>query len=175
MDELSERLASGDPEAFGELYAALADRLHHYLVSRLGASADADDVLQETFLRLARNRGRMREVDDLTAFAFTVARNEANRWLDARRRRGEALAATARDLFAEASSDELGARETAESVALGLAGLEADDREVVVLKIFTGLTFREIGAILGRPLGTVATRYRSALDRLRTLMAGERR
>jgi RNA polymerase sigma-70 factor (ECF subfamily) len=175
MHGLAERLASGDPDAFGELYDALADRLHHYLVSRLGASADADDVLQETFLRLARNRGRMREVDDLTAFAFAVARNEALRWLDARRRRGEALAAIARDLFEEGSSDDAVAREAAESVTLALARLDAEDREVIELKTFAGLTFREIGAVLGRPLGTVASRYRAALDRMRAHMAGERR
>ncbi len=175
MGESSDRLARGDPEAFGELYDALADRLHHYLVSRLGASTDADDVLQETFLRLARNRARMREVDDPTAFAFAVARNEAHRWLASRSRRGEALAAAPRDLFAEASSDDAEAREAAESVALALARLKARDREVVELKAFAGLTFREIGAILGRPLGTIAARYRAALDRMRAHLAEERR
>ncbi|APW62085.1 RNA polymerase sigma factor [Paludisphaera borealis] len=48
MDERAERLARGDQEAFAELYDACADRVHHFLVVRLGTRADADDVLQET-------------------------------------------------------------------------------------------------------------------------------
>ena len=54
MDDLARRLAQGDRAAFAELYATCADRVHHYLVIRLGSRADADDVLQETFVRLAR-------------------------------------------------------------------------------------------------------------------------
>lgn len=169
MDAPAKRLASGDPAAFAALYDALADRLHHYLVALLGTSADADDALQETFLRLARNRTRLGEADDPTAFAFAVARNEARRWLDARRRRG-ATTAAARDLFVEADCDDAAAREAAEDAALALAALDADDREIVELKMFAGLTFREVGAVVGRPLGTVASRYRAALDRMRDLL-----
>ncbi len=57
MENLGARLAEGDQAAFAELYRACADRLHHYLTVRLGSRQDAEDVLQETFVRLARNRG----------------------------------------------------------------------------------------------------------------------
>src|SRR5438445_15332 len=79
MDELRERLARGDAAAFAELYDACADRLHHYLTARLGARDEADDVLQETFVRLVRTRQRLRRVEDLTAYVFATARNEAAR------------------------------------------------------------------------------------------------
>ncbi len=59
MDQPAERLARGEPSAFAELYDACADRVHHYLVVRLGSTADADDVLQETFVCLARTRNRL--------------------------------------------------------------------------------------------------------------------
>lgn len=176
MHEPAERMARGDPEAFRAVYDALADRLHHYLVLRLGASTDADDVLQETFVRLVRNRDGLRRVDDLAAFAFTIARNESNRWLDARRRRGETIAAaTSQGLFVEAESDGAEAREAADSVALALASLDAEDREIVELKVYAELTFREIGEILRRPLGTVAARFHAALSRMQMHLAGERR
>ncbi len=48
-----------------------------------------------------------------------------------------------------------------------LARLSEDDRELVELKVFVGLTFREIADVLGLPQGTVATRYRRALELLR--------
>ena len=64
MDVRGERLAHGDPAAFAELYDACAVRVHHYLTVRLGAQADADDVLQETFLRLVRERQSLAAVEN---------------------------------------------------------------------------------------------------------------
>ena len=54
---------------------------------------------------------------------------------------------------------------------LALGRLEADDRELVELKVFGGLTFREIADVTGLPQGTVATRYRRALESLRAWLA----
>ena len=90
MDQRAERLARGDPAAFAELYDACADRVHHYLVVRLGSRADADDVLQETFVRLARTRKRLATVENLVAYVFATARNEAIRLIDTAGARGPA-------------------------------------------------------------------------------------
>jgi RNA polymerase sigma-70 factor (ECF subfamily) len=79
MDPLALRLARGDSQAFAELYDACADRVHHYLVVRLGSRADADDVLQETFVRLARTRAKLAGVQNPIAYVFAIARNEAAR------------------------------------------------------------------------------------------------
>ena len=174
MDDLAKRLARGDPSAFGDLYDALADRLHHYLTVRLGARSDADDVLQETFVRLARSRGKLARVSNVTAYVFAIARNESSRLLEARRRRGEVpMAPTADMLFDETSSDDARRREAADLIAAAMAALGPEQREVVELKTFAGLTFREIGELLGEPLGTVATRYRTALERMRPTVARE--
>ena len=54
MDDLAERVARGDRAAFAELYDRCADRLHHYLTVQLGSRQDADDVLQETWLRVEK-------------------------------------------------------------------------------------------------------------------------
>ncbi len=79
MDTLGKRLARGDHAAFAELYDACADRLHHYLMVFLGSKEDAEDALQETFVRLAGNCKRLAKVENLTAYVFTIARNEALR------------------------------------------------------------------------------------------------
>src|SRR5262249_61409709 len=88
MDRRAQRLARGDPAAFAELYDACADRVHHYLVVRLGSRADADDVLQETFVRLARMREKLANVEDLVAYVFAAARNEAIRLVERQAREG---------------------------------------------------------------------------------------
>ena len=93
MRERARRLAHGDPSAFAELYDACADRVHHYLLVRLGSPADADDVLQETFVRLARTREKLATVENLVAYVFAAARNEAIRRLERREREGRERAA----------------------------------------------------------------------------------
>jgi RNA polymerase sigma-70 factor (ECF subfamily) len=174
MDERGGRLAGGDQQAFAELYDACADRIHFYLVARLGSRADADDVLQQTFVRLARTRERLAKVKNPVAYAFATARNEAIRFAGRHAREGRRGDPPVEELFREAASDDVEERETAEWVAGELAKLSPGLREVVELKIYAGLTFREIAEVTGLPQGTVATRYRSALERMRGRMAEER-
>jgi RNA polymerase sigma-70 factor (ECF subfamily) len=175
MNKRAERLARGDPAAFAELYDACADRIHHHLVVRLGSRADADDVLQETFVRVARTRKKLMGVENLVAYVFATARNEAIRLLERRAREGCLWEAAALgSLFCEATRDDIRGIETAEWVAASLARLSHDLREIVELKIYADLTFREISELTGLPQGTVATRYRSALEKMRSQMAKER-
>jgi len=174
MDHPAERLARGEPSAFAELYDACADRVHHYLVVRLGSTADADDVLQETFVCLARTRKRLATVENLVAYVFATARNEAIRLVERRTREGRLRAAASMEsLFHETPTDDLQAIETAEWVAASLARLSHDLREIVELKIYADLTFREISEVTGLPQGTVATRYQSALEKMRNQMVKE--
>jgi RNA polymerase sigma-70 factor, ECF subfamily len=174
MDRAAERLARGEPSAFADLYDACADRVHHYLVVRLGSTADADDVLQETFVRLARTRKRLATIENLVAYVFATARNEANRLVERQAREGRARAAASMEaLFHQAPANDLQAIETAEWVAASLARLSLDLREIVELKIYADLTFREISEVTGLPQGTVATRYRSALEKMRSQMVKE--
>lgn len=171
MAKLGDRLARGDADAFAELYDACADRLHHYLTDRLGSRDEADDVLQETFVRLVRVRQRLKGIDNLTAYLFTVARNEAARYGSRKAREFQRRSPLrAEDLFLEAPSDAK-AHEAAEMVAAGLRRLSAEQREVVELKMYGGLTFREIAAVTAVPLATAATRYRTALERLKDWLA----
>ncbi len=175
MDRQAGRLARGDRAAFAELYDACADRVHRYLVVRLGSRADADDVLQETFVNLARAAEKLAAVENLEAYVFASARNEAIRLVERRAREGRLRASPlAEAQFREAADADLEGRERAEWVATMLARLDPEGREVVELKIYSGLTFREIAEVTGLPQGTVATRYRSALETMRGRMAKER-
>jgi RNA polymerase sigma factor (sigma-70 family) len=95
-----------------------------------------------------------------------IARNEALRRLAARsnesRRRAEAA-----ELFLEATHDDHAVREVAEELTMALARLRPEQREVVELKCYGGLTLAEIADVTAAPPGTVATRYRTAIGILR--------
>jgi RNA polymerase sigma-70 factor (ECF subfamily) len=174
MDPRAERLAHGDSAAFAELYDACADRVHHYLVVRLGSRADADDVLQETFVCLARTRKKLATVENLVAYVFATARNEANRLVERQARAGRMwMTLSQQSQCHEATGEDLQSHEAAEWVANALGRLDHELREIVELKIYAGLTFREISEVTGLPRGTAATRYRKALEKLRGPMAKE--
>jgi RNA polymerase sigma-70 factor, ECF subfamily len=159
--ELAARLARGDEAAFAELYDACADRLHGYLAARLGSRDAASDIVQTTFLRAVKSRRRFRGVENPVAYMFQIARNEAARSVAKRLVVTEALPTTEMFATVNESSDD------AEVVAAALQRLDADDRELVELKICAGLTFREIADVVARPAATVATQYRRALASLR--------
>lgn len=171
MTDLGRRLADGEQQAFAELYDALADRLYQYLLLRMRSREGAADVLQETFVRLARQRRRLAAVENLPAYVFTIARNEAARYA-ARAGREVGLAETL-PLGDPGGGEELQQRETAEWVAAAVAQLSPEQREVVELKTYGGLTLAEIAVVTGLPAGTVATRYRTALGHLRNLLRRE--
>ena len=171
MGTLQARLARGDQAAFAELYDAFADRVGHYLLIRLGLREDANDALQETFLRLARMRKSLATVENIEAYVFAVARNEGARLAAGRaRREAQREPLSGDELFGNARSD-ADARDTAEAVAAALQQLIPELREVVELKTYAGLTLQQISQVTGVPQGTVATRYRSALAKLETWLA----
>lgn len=170
MRPLADRLARGEEAAFEQLYDTCADRLLRYLTLRLGCPERAADQLQTTLLRAVKSRRRFAKVDNPVAYLFQIARNETARQLRRRSRRVTTVTITGAQLW-QWAGDPICQREDAEAVAMALARLTAEDRELVELKIYAGLTFREMAQVTGRPQASVATRYRRALAALRPWLA----
>lgn len=169
MRTLADRLARGDDSAFAELYDACADRLYRYAAARLGSPEAAADVVQTAFMRAVKSRKKFRNVENPLAYLFQIARNETIRTAKANRRQ---LEQTAAEYAASGEMDDEAA-DDAEVLTAALQRLADEDREIVELKSYSGLTFAEIATLLNRPPGTVATRYRRALESLRGWLAKE--
>lgn len=155
------------------LYDRHGEALYRYLVFRLGSAEDAEDVLQEAFCRFARYDLRWRLVRNPRAFVFRVARNEASRFLRRKlgRKEGEKMIASGRagDFAAAFAAPD----EPALASLLRLAGeLPAGQREALYLRVFDGLTFKEIGAVCGVSANTAASRYRYGIEKLRRAAGG---
>jgi len=120
------------------------------------------------FVKLAKRPELLEGVRDERAFLLQLAHNLA---IDLIRRRGarekhyEQLAGETGPIFAPASEPDESAFREALSAALG--ELPAEQRAVVHLKLWEGLTFEQIAELLGIPLNTAASRYRYGLDKLR--------
>lgn len=166
MKPLQDKLADGDATAFELLYEQFSVGLFRFLMSKTGSSDLASDVLQETFLRAVKFRDRLREVNSLEAWLFTIARREADRLLarKSRTRHGDLVEVSGSHAPVAPAPTDLDDRD---EIEVAFAELTAVDREILELHFYGGLTFREIAEVTETPQGTVATRYRSAMARLR--------
>jgi len=166
MKPLAERLADGDDLAFQSLYDRCSQRLFRFLVSKTGSCDLAADALQETFLRAIKFRERLREVNSPESWMFTIARREANRILTRSNRTRHNGLVDAEGIHKRAISEQVDVDDR-EELETALAGLTSDEREILELHIYGGLTFCEVAEVTEIPPGTIATRYRSAIAKLR--------
>ena len=150
------------------LYDNHAQALFAFLLNFTRDESDTRDLLQEVFVKLARHPDLLAGVRDERAFLIRLAHNSV---IDLIRRRGardrnyDRLAAESVSLFTPASDPDEQSFRAALADALG--ELPADQRAVVHLKLWEGLTFEQIAEALGIPLNTAASRYRYGLDKLR--------
>jgi len=132
--------------------------------------ADAEDVVQEAFVRFWRSRHR---AADPTAYLFGCVKRSALDWVRARGRQVRREAAAAKPEGEPLFDGPLEQAERRAAVAAALDTLPEAQREVLVMKVWGGLTFPQIAAALGVPADTAASRFRYALAKLREKLAEE--
>lgn len=169
-ERLMLRFQGGDVRAFEELVRRHRTPVFSFLLRLVGDRGRAEDLCQETFLRVVRSAEGWERRATFRTWLYAVARNQAAD--DARRqafRRTEPL----EDPPAAAESAELPPDRQAEGALLrpkleaALASLPAEQREVFLLREHAGLRFHEIAAVTGVPENTVKSRMRYALEALR--------
>jgi RNA polymerase sigma-70 factor (ECF subfamily) len=160
-DEASDPLLAGLAEGRDEAYAAVYDRhgraLFRVAWTLLRCRQDAEDAVQEVFLGLARSRATLGRIENLRAYLFGALRHAASR-LAARRR-----AAPPRPPPEEPRPPDAALSDWLDRA---VAALPPEQREALTLKIDGGLTFEEAAAVLGVSVGTAASRYRYAIEKL---------
>jgi RNA polymerase sigma-70 factor (ECF subfamily) len=152
-----------DPERFSELFEAQAASLALYARQWLNAGG-AEDVVQEAFARLLAQRV---EPTNARAWLFTTVRNEAISQARSKKRRQRREQIAGREEWFEYSpGDPIDGRIAAEA----MKQLSAVQREAIVLRVWGGLSLKEIGAILGCSISTAFDHYRAGLAALRKQM-----
>jgi|GEM_PF-1841353 len=166
MSELASRLADDEDSAWAELYDMTADAMFAYVTVLVGNREAASDVLQEAFLRLHRSRSRLRDVDDLKAFVFTVVRNETNRSLTRNRKHATTGEVTEPRIETDAHSH----GDNTELIRHALTMLSSEEQELIQMKVYAQMTFTQIAAVLDLPMGTCTSRYRRSLEKMRIIL-----
>jgi RNA polymerase sigma-70 factor (ECF subfamily) len=172
---LLERIRGGDSAALDVLYGRYSAPVNSLVWKVLQNAEEADDVTLDVFWQVWRQADRYDPSRGAPpAWIFTVARSRAIDRLRARRRREDRTisfddpAAKLDPLDEEVSPDQVASfRQTRDAVREALTTLSPAQREAVELAFFRGLTHVEIAAKLKQPLGTVKTRIRQGLIRLR--------
>lgn len=166
----------GHLRAFEAIYARYAPRLLGYARSMLGDHDAAEDVLQQLFAAFIRRAPHLPAQTRLRAYLFTAARNHvANAHRSQHRRTNFSQKYEAfvrwRGYQPTGPAQRAEADELRIMIDRVLATLSPVEREAVLLRTQGGMTFTEIAEALGTPRGTVATRYRTAIGKLRKLLA----
>ncbi|MEU2179609.1 sigma-70 family RNA polymerase sigma factor [Streptomyces thermolilacinus] len=174
LAETVARVADGDREAFAVLYDAVAGPVYGLVLRVLRDPAQSEEVAQEVMVEVWRSAARYApERGGVTTWVLTIAHRRA---VD--RVRSEQAAANREERSAHAAhtppydqvSEEVAVRLESEQVRRCLGSLTDLQRQAVTLAYYQGYTYREVAAYLATPLGTVKTRLRDGLIRLRDCM-----
>ncbi len=149
------------------LYDAYASGVFHYLNGIVKSEADAKDLLQDFFIKLA-NASLPAQIDNERAYLLRIAHRMAIDWL--RRHASRERAELAHPQVAFAPQDDPDAECFARRVESALHELPADQRSIAEMKLWHGLTFEQIAEVQCIPLNTAASRYRYAIEKLRSLL-----
>ncbi len=177
---LARGLRSRDPDVFDRLIEQYQYRLFRYLFSLTGSRETAEDLFQETWVRVLERGHQYDGKSRFEAWLFAIARHLAIDFL--RKKAPQSLDDLVNSGEAEIEArpapspvDLLSSREAGERVEAALGHLPAAYREVLVLRFQEDLALEEIAAVVAAPLSTVKSRLYRGLDELRGLLGGAER
>jgi RNA polymerase sigma-70 factor (ECF subfamily) len=179
-EELLVALRTGNADSLGVLVARWEVPLFRFVSRMVDRPEDARDVCQETFMRILDKADAFRDGARFSTWMYQIALNLCRDHARRKRRWGHLVVASSEP--ADAAPREYAARESSGSspamaleeserqgaVRRALARLPHDQREVLLLKEYEGMKFREIAGVLGIPESTVKSRMYAALDSMRS-------
>lgn len=177
-DELIREYLNGDEKAFEELYHRYNVQIFNFILSMIKDNEIANDIFQEVFIKLINKLPSYRE-GNFKAMIYLIARNSVIDFIKSKKNKNERKMIstdqnideghTLEDLIPSDENPEKKLITTYENKKLynAISTLPEDYREIILLKHFSGLKFEEISKILNVPIGTLLSRFKRAMDKLR--------
>jgi RNA polymerase sigma-70 factor (ECF subfamily) len=182
LADLIRRAQTQEPAAFEALVDQFSGRVFGFVFRMVGSRDEAEDLVQEVFLRIVRTIPHYRDDGRFESWLFRIAANLVRDRVRAFGRQpthmelrpndsgGSELDDLTPDATSPARPMEL--REDVDRLTAALAMLPAAEREVVLLRHYSDMSFKEIAEEMGTPLGTALARGHRGLQRLREIMTG---
>ncbi|AEW00296.1 hypothetical protein A4D02_23495 [Niastella koreensis] len=171
-NELIMRVVQGDEIAFGQLFRLYKNKLYSFIFHLSGSATIAEDVLQDVFLKIWRDRDQLTGIDNFNAYLYRMAQNTAINVL--RRQSREALLLNEVQRLAPegVQSDELlTVKEVQTALQQAINNLPPQQRKVYQLGQEQGFTYEQIAASLGISTSTVRNHMVQALKTIREYIA----
>lgn len=164
-DRVLRRIAEGDEEAFEELYKNSSRGVYAFLYSYLGNKEDTEDALQDTYLKVRYNILHYKSGTDGRAWVLEIAKNTAlNELRRKSSNRTEELDARVTSPTFAYEGDTSGVTYAMQKV------LTEEERQIIVLHVLWGYKHREIAKMLNVPTGTITSKYKRAVEKLKTFL-----
>jgi RNA polymerase sigma-70 factor (ECF subfamily) len=175
--ELISNIAKRDRQSFDLFYDRYAQIIFNLCIRILRDESEAEDVMQEIFVQIWRDAERFdRTRASVKTWLFTIARSRSlDRYRSRKTIRKRIEEGSEEDLHQIASSEDVQDTTIMQKyVSNALNQISKEQRLVLELSYYEGLTQEEIAERLGEPLGTIKSRIRAALIKLRSLFSGEK-
>ena len=169
LEERLRRLGQGDATAMEEVYDGTHAAVYGFALSLLKNAHDAEDVLQDTYLRVYQSASGYRAQGKPMAWILTITRNLCRDLQRDKSRDGQ----TPEDLENDARFSYISDPTDRLVLEAALKALGDEERQIVLLHAVSGLKHREIAADLGLPLSTVLSRYNRSLKKLQRFLTEE--
>lgn len=162
--ELFQKTAMGDTDAFHTIYICTANSVYGFLLSIIKNKEDAEDLMQETYIRVREKAHLYQEQGKPLAWIFTIAKNLAYMRL---RERRKAVFIEIQDVDMSLDFSDVSNAEDRMVLEAAFRVLNREERQIVILHAISGLKHKEIGQILKKPLPTIISKYNRALKKLK--------
>ena len=178
MVKIIKRCQNGDPDAFAWLLSEFGPKLRSYFLRTLASADDADDMLQELFLKLLIVIRRYKHRGRFESWLFSVAANLVRDRYRTRQRRIKTVSADAADYDAPATAASrepnphrrMETAEQLDQLQHALEELSPSDREIILLRHYGGLSFKELAKHFQIPTGTALARVHRGIKKLNKLL-----
>ena len=169
-EELILQFQKGNENAYVELVDRYKNKLINFTFNYLGDRDLAEDIVQETMLKLYEKRHYYKEIAKFSTWIYTIARNQANTELRKRKRRNisflSQMTKNGKDFDLDSKSpdliNELHNTYLSKRINKAIQLLPEHFREVIVLRDIQGLSYEDIGLVMDAPLGTIKSRINRA-------------
>jgi RNA polymerase sigma-70 factor (ECF subfamily) len=164
---------SGDPDSFAQVVDTYAGRCYGYFYRLTGDRDVSEELLSELFIRLVEKIGSYKG-GAFESWLFRVALNIFHDHLRGKQRRRRMLEAQRVELGSEVAEPKRSdmADETLDRLGVQLRRLDPDTRELIMLRFYSELSFKEIAELRSEPIGTALSKLHRGLKKLRELMEG---
>jgi len=171
LDRLVELAKAGDAEAFGRIFDEFHGPIYRFIASRVGRPSDAEDLTQTVFVRAfeALPRYEIRGAP-FGGWLSRLARNATIDYVRTNREHADLVVATGRASEDRGPEGLTLLRTDLDAVAGALRKLTPEQREVIILRFFAGLTPREVGELMDRQEGTIRGLQFRGIEALRRAM-----